>query len=273
MHRNIYRGKELGNSLTADQLKAIGDGTFEDLYIGDYWEKNGVKYTIADFDYWLGTGNNKPTEHHAVIVVDVPEEGNVTSHPGGITTTSGNNYAQWVKDSVSAWDTDVGGFVPSGGYLMDHEDYIVKTFTNAKGILGSDVVNIYPDYTSEDPDALIGKVVDRSVGLADPAVVTELSVMKTNLLNEPMVFGSYIHTAMGVCRYTTSGTQLALFRLRPSLITTGYRYWLRGVFDMRRLVAVQDSGVAYYIDSADTNKNNKKARLRLVFALKGVQPS
>ena len=49
----IYRGKYLGDSYTADQKAAIAAGTFEDLYIGDYWTIDGVNYRIAAFDYWL----------------------------------------------------------------------------------------------------------------------------------------------------------------------------------------------------------------------------
>lgn len=48
MHRNIFRGKHLGESITEEQLEVIRDGSFADLYVGDYWEINGVKYRIAD---------------------------------------------------------------------------------------------------------------------------------------------------------------------------------------------------------------------------------
>ena len=37
MHRNIFRGKDLGSSITDAQLSAIRDGTFTDLYVGDHW--------------------------------------------------------------------------------------------------------------------------------------------------------------------------------------------------------------------------------------------
>lgn len=38
MHRNIFRGRCLGESITAGQLAVIRDGSFADLYVGDYWE-------------------------------------------------------------------------------------------------------------------------------------------------------------------------------------------------------------------------------------------
>ena len=85
MHRNIFRGKNLGTAVTAAQLAAIADGSFDDLYIGDYWTipvtinnvSTNVIWRIADFDYWLnvgwenaGQGLYPLEEHHAVIVPD-----------------------------------------------------------------------------------------------------------------------------------------------------------------------------------------------------------
>ena len=76
----LYRGKFLGNSLTSAQSAAIQAGTFDDLYIGDYWTINGVNYRIAAFDYYYQCGdgynaNTNPTgstvtTHHGVGVPD-----------------------------------------------------------------------------------------------------------------------------------------------------------------------------------------------------------
>lgn len=73
MHRNIFRGKSLGESITAEQLATIRDGSFKDLYVGDYWEKDGVKYRIADINYWKNVGypeSEKVQKPHILIVQD-----------------------------------------------------------------------------------------------------------------------------------------------------------------------------------------------------------
>lgn len=73
MHRNIFRGKSLGESITAEQLATIRDGSFKDLYIGDYWEINGVRYRIADINYWRNVGypeSEKVQKPHVLIVPD-----------------------------------------------------------------------------------------------------------------------------------------------------------------------------------------------------------
>ena len=73
MHRNIFRGKSLGESITAEQLATIRDGSFKDLYIGDYWERDGTIYRIADINYWKNVGypeSEKLQKAHILIVPD-----------------------------------------------------------------------------------------------------------------------------------------------------------------------------------------------------------
>lgn len=74
--RSFSRGTNLGSVFTTDQRAAIKRGTFDGLYLGDYWTFNGVRWRIVDFDYWLGTiggdinNQNRIYEHHVVIVPD-----------------------------------------------------------------------------------------------------------------------------------------------------------------------------------------------------------
>lgn len=80
MHRNIFRGQSLGNSVTTAQLSAIDNGTFENLYIGDYWTisvtidgtTTDVNWRIADINYWKNTQNNENIPNHLAIVPDNP---------------------------------------------------------------------------------------------------------------------------------------------------------------------------------------------------------
>ena len=69
MHRNIFRGQCLGESITAEQLTAIRDGSFEDLYVGDYWEKDNVRYRIADINYWKGVGYQESVQKNHILIV------------------------------------------------------------------------------------------------------------------------------------------------------------------------------------------------------------
>lgn len=63
-HNGIFRGNNLGGTMTAAQFNAIVTGNFDGLYIGDYWDFNGTKFRIAGFNYY-----NIP-QNHIVIVPD-----------------------------------------------------------------------------------------------------------------------------------------------------------------------------------------------------------
>lgn len=70
-HNAVYRGKDLGSAVTDAQWAAIKDGTFKDLYIGDFWTIGDVTYRIAAFDYYLRKGDSvKCEDHHVTIVPD-----------------------------------------------------------------------------------------------------------------------------------------------------------------------------------------------------------
>lgn len=77
-HNSIYRGKNLTNVYTVDEIcKRISDGTFKDLYIGDYFDKSittslggteTVRLVLAGFDVMWNNGDTALTKHHAVVV-------------------------------------------------------------------------------------------------------------------------------------------------------------------------------------------------------------
>ena len=71
MHNQIYRGKNLGSSFTGEQSNNIKDGSFHDLWLGDYWEIGHNKYRIVDFDYYYHyCGAPRLSTHHVVIMPD-----------------------------------------------------------------------------------------------------------------------------------------------------------------------------------------------------------
>ena len=69
--RHIFRGAYLGNNVSQAQNIAIQTGTFENLYLGDYWIINNKVYRIADFNYWQH-GINPLNPNHLVIIPDTP---------------------------------------------------------------------------------------------------------------------------------------------------------------------------------------------------------
>lgn len=66
-HNALYRGRGLGTLIRDEQIKAIRDGTFRDMYVGDCWADEHNTYTVAHFDYF-------PIKyHHVVLICDIPE--------------------------------------------------------------------------------------------------------------------------------------------------------------------------------------------------------
>ena len=93
-HNSRFRGANLGTAYAADQSAAIKAGTFDDLFVGDYWEIGGVRYRIAGFNLWLNTGDVQLTTNHAVIV---PDTNLYTAQMNTTNTTDGAYYNSAMK--------------------------------------------------------------------------------------------------------------------------------------------------------------------------------
>ena len=93
-HRNFYRGRDITAAFDNGTVSAnIADGTFKDIFPGDYITKQitvpqilkadgtteyiaqktyTVKFIIADLDIWLNRGDTATTAHNVAIVPQVP---------------------------------------------------------------------------------------------------------------------------------------------------------------------------------------------------------
>lgn len=217
MHRNIFRGNNLGSSVTVNQLASIRDGSFKDLYVGDYWVINGVTWRIADIDYWLRCGDQELTKHHLVIVPDTA----------------------LYSAKMNSTNTTVGGYVGSEMYttnLQQAKTMVTSAFGSAvlshREYLTNAVTTGYPS---------AGSWYDSTV----------------ELMNECMVYGAHVFTPAGdgsmiPARYTISKTQLALFRLAPKFITIWNWYWLRDVVSSSYFALVYSNGRASYGRASDS---------------------
>lgn len=87
-HNAIYRGKNLGTQFTAEMSANIKNGTFKDLYCGDYLVINGTTYRFMDFDYLYKTGDTSLGTHHILVVPDAP----MYSHVMNDTNTTEGGY-------------------------------------------------------------------------------------------------------------------------------------------------------------------------------------
>ena len=146
-HNAIYRGKYLGDTVTAKQAAAIADGSFEDLFIGDYWTMGGVNYRIADFDYWYRIGfpeSSRVEKHHAVIV---PDTAIATGQMNGNNTTSGGYQASLMKSKMN----DTISALPQGirSRLLVHNALLDGTWTETSVDLMNEIM-VYGCYILAD---------------------------------------------------------------------------------------------------------------------------
>lgn len=213
-HNSLYRGKNLGTSITAAQWAAIKAGTFEDMFIGDYWVIGGVTWRIAEFDYWLRFGSTQTTAHHVVIVPDTIL------------------YSAQMNTS----NTTSGGYVGSAMYTANLAD-AKTTINNAFGsahILSHKVYLTSGIASDGRPNA--GDWYDSTVELMTEAMVYGDSVFRTSATGTDPWSTNRI--------YTVDYSQLALFRLDRSKICNRNTWWLRDIVSAAYFALVNHSGNA-----------------------------
>ena len=218
-HNAIYRGKSLGSTVTTAQYAAIKAGTFDDLYIGDYWTIGGVYYRIAAFDYYLNSGDTNCTTHHVVIVPDTCLY-NAQMH----NTSSGG----WESGAAN---TTAGGYVGSDMYKSNLE----QAKTTIKSAFSGHVLKhrIYLTNAVANGRASGGAWCDSEV----------------DLMCEQMVYGSGIFSPVSdgsnaPANYRVEKSQLPLFQHEPSRICNRATWWLRDVITASNFALVNDNGLA-----------------------------
>lgn len=219
-HNAIYRGKNLGTSVTAAQYAAISAGTFEDMYIGDYWVINGVNWRIAAFDYYLNCGDTSCTKHNVVIVPDS------CLYNAQMHNTSSGQY------EAGAANTTAGGYVGSDMYTTNLEQAKTTIKAAFSGHVLSHRVYLTNAVTDGRPSA--GAWCDSEV----------------ELMNEQMVYGGSIFMPIGngstvFANYRVEKSQLPLFAHEPSRIYNRVTWWLRDVVSASHFASVDSDGHAY----------------------------
>lgn len=216
-HSSIYRGKYLGSSVTAEQYAAIADGTFADLYIGDYWTISGVNYRIAAFDYFLYGGDTECTKHHAVIV---PEKNLYSAQMNTSNTTTGGyvGSAMYTTNLAQAKTTIKAAF---SGHILTHREWLVNAVSNGKASGG---------------------------GWFDSDI---------ELMTEQMVYGACVFNPVSdgstvPANYRISKMQLPLFAFNPTMVNTRQDYWLRDVITAADFARVIYFGTANYLNASNS---------------------
>lgn len=206
-HNCIYRGKNLGTSVTAEQYAAISSGKFTDLYIGDYWVINGVTYRIAAFDYYYNCGDTNFTKHHVVIVPDT----------------------SLYKAQMNTSNVTTGGYTGSAMYKSN----LAQAKTTIKAAFGSAHV-----LTKRE---LLTNAVNGNTPSGWAWFDSDVELM-----NEVQAYGSVAWGAHDGNGYNVASGdgQFPLFMFDRTKLHNREDYWLRDVASATNFSSVYDDGIA-----------------------------
>lgn len=219
-HNAIFRGRYLGDHVTDEQWAAIKAGTFEGLYIGDYWTINGVDYVIAAFNYYLNCGDTACTANHVTIV---PRK---------------NLYNHVMNDTNVVTGAYVGSKMYASG-LNSAKTAIANAFGSAH------ILTIRQLYSN---------ATDSTYGFGTAMDWYDASAF---LMNEANVYGyhpfaeMYRTTQWGTDKYSIDNSQYPVFAFDKTMIHTRQDYWLRNVALSGNFAVVYGSGICTSYRASD----------------------
>ena len=221
LRRNTYRGKDITSYYTDGSLyEMISNGTFDDIYVGDYIIAGGVTWLIADIDNYLYSGDTPLTKHHLTIIPAIP----------------------LMNVGMNDTETTIGGY-----YGSNMVQNILVNLVSEDGIIGKNFKNHLLEYrtilsTSVNKDAnnsFGGNALGASNGWA-------WFSRKVDLMSEMNVYGGNI-TSSSFYDTGLDNQQYALFKIKSDLVyrynTQHCIYWLKNVVNAKTF-AIVNSAVA-----------------------------
>ena len=162
IHNSLYRGKNLGSALTADQIARINDGTFKGLWLGDYFTKSVTtnyyeppkdssgyaiqgddtvtsltvtpQMAILDHNYYLKSGDTRLTQPH----LNMGPLANLYAAPMNKKDSSGANFTtgayalsemrtKYLEAAVNIFAAIFGA-----AHLLSYRGYLQNAVTNGR---------------------------------------------------------------------------------------------------------------------------------------------
>lgn len=195
-HNSIFLGRNLGTSVTAAQFAAISSGTFDDLFVGDYWVINDVNWRIWDFDRYYRCGDTALNKHHIIVV---PDTALYTAQWNATNTTEGGYVASAIRANIKS---------STNGEAEGAQLKVIAAFGDSHVL---SYRALYPTTYSN--------------GAATGGAWTDARV---ELLNENEVYGAQVWSKTGY-EVGISRQPLSLCMLAPQFVNIRNNWWLRSV--------------------------------------------
>ena len=277
-HNMIYRGQNLGASLTDAQHTALSSGNFTDLYLGDYWTKS---VTIPDF-YELTTA--QPSDWTTNYTSYYTKSGNT------YTAVTGSSAPTWAADTyytksvptqtvtlkavIADFDTFYAGYASSyAGINTHHAAVIVHGFSNvvwnktnstAGGYVNSLIHNwlvgsVLPQLESWFGSAKVlshQKLLTNAI-TGDAASGWAWSSQKISLLSECQLYGMKVwggsKATNGAYEPGEAFKKLDVFNhIDANLLFGNKNIWCRDIASAVGAAYLSNRGNAYYYDASNT---------------------
>lgn len=217
-HNAIYRGKSLGSAVTEDQWAAIEAGTFEDMYIGDYWTIGDVVYRIAAFDYYYRTGDVDMTTHHVTLVPDASMYSHVMNDTN--TTTGAYVGSKMYTEGLTQAKTTINSAFGEE-HVLNHRLYLKNATTDGYESGGS-------------------------------WYYSTVELMAEENVYGGKIFGNSLNGTALAANYTVDKSQYPLFAFRPDMISNRQWFWLRDVVSASYFARVLHTGSSYWYNASSS---------------------
>ena len=255
-HNSIYRGKNLGTTVTNDQWNEIYNGTFKDMYIGDYWVLNGEKKVITHFNYYKNIGVTPFTKNHIIVMNessmnltdyydfsnDISQQITVGAYDCG--SESSTRFRWNIKYTPPATEGETGTWSHSAGlYKQSHiyVDVLPAAQRKIEALIGASHLLKC--------SKLLPSAVSSSGIASNWAWTSSSSTLKIDLPNETQVHGQQIWAGSRQYEIGSDKSQLAIFRLNPQFTCTRESWWLRTVVNSASVAYINDYGGALYLSA------------------------
>lgn len=227
-HNALYRGKDLTSYFNSGAMStAIANGTFDDIYPGDYIIKtvtvNGttysnIKWIVGDLDYHLHRGDTETTTHHVVLFPET-HLGNARMNASN-TTSGGYRGSEMWTTTIPLYATGIINAFGSSHVLV-HRERLTKAI-DANAYAGG------------------GGMGNGATVYADGEWVN----VTANIFNEEMMFGHAPFASSGRDTYDCN-KQIAAFRYGQNFTRANW-CWLRDVASSIAFASANGGGVADY---------------------------
>ena len=225
-HNALYRGKDLTSYFNSGAMStAIANGTFDDIYPGDYIIKtvtvNGttysnIKWIVGDLDYHLHRGDTETTTHHVVLFPET-HLGNARMNASN-TTSGGYQGSEMWTTTIPLYATGIINAFGSSHVLV-HRERLTKAI-DANAYAGG------------------GGMGNGATVYADGEWVN----VTANIFNEAMMFGHAPFASSGRDTYDCN-KQIAAFRYGQNFTRANW-CWLRDVASSISFAHAGSSGEA-----------------------------